>query len=180
MALGSSIHKVTVDLSDIDNNKYIDFSLTLALHPSETEERMMIRLLAFMFAHDENLEFSDGLNNPDLPDIWQKNLMGDVEHWIDVGQPDEKRMRKASGRSEQVSVFTFNSYKSEFWLEKISPKIKKNKKISIYTLQVFGDLKLESLVKRTMKFNCLIEDKTIFISDQEHRIEIKVVPFELK
>jgi len=172
MALGSSIYKATINLANLDDHIYEDISLTIALHPSETEERMMIRLIAFLFSYEERLEFSDGLSNPDSPDIWKKNLMGDVEHWIEVGQPDEKKIRKACGRSEKVSVFTFNPFKSETWFEKIKSKIKKNKNLSVLQLEIENQNDFEALVQRTMNLNCVIEEKTMFISDENLRVQI--------
>lgn len=172
MALGSSIFKATVNLANLDEQIYEDISLTIALHPSETEERMMIRICAFLFSFEERLEFSDGLNNPDSPDAWKKNLMGDVEHWIEIGQPDDKKIRKACGRSERVSVFSFNSFKTEAWFEKIKTKIKKNKNLEVFHLGVENQHDFENLVARTMNLNCVIEDKAMFLSDENLRVQI--------
>lgn len=174
MALSSSIFKVQVNIANIDQNVYEDASLTLALHPSETEERMMMRLVAFIVSFEENLEFSDGLSNPDQPDIWKKNLMGDVEHWIEIGQPEEKKIKKAFGLSSKVSVFNYNEYKSSTWLEKIKGKLKKNKEIKVYQIEVGDKDSLNQMVKRTMLFNAMIEDGALFLSDEEHRVEIAI------
>jgi len=179
MALGSSIYKANVSLANLDESVYEDVSLTMALHPSETEERMMMRLLTFLYCFEERLEFSDGLNNPDSPDIWKKNLMGDVEHWIEIGQPDEKKIKKACGRSERVSIFTFNEFKLSTWLPKIKTKFSQNKKVSVYKLSVKDDLDIHSLVQRTMELNCLLEDQSFFISDQDLRVQVAVEKLKL-
>ena len=95
MALGSTIFKATVQIADLNRHYYADHQLTLARHPSETDERLMIRLLSFLLHVDERLKFTKGLCADDEPDLWQHSLSGDIELWIDVGLPDERRVRKA-------------------------------------------------------------------------------------
>ncbi len=174
MAAGSSIYKANLSLANLNTHYYKDFSLTIAMHPSETEERMFYRILAFLYSAHEDLEFSNGLSNPDHPDIWQKNLCGDIQHWIDLGQPDEKRIKKASGRSELVSVFTYNPSKASAWLEKIKSKIKHNKKLKIYNFKEIENGPVERLVERSMNLTCLIEDQSVFLSNDDLRIQIDV------
>ena len=98
MAAKSTIFKATLQISDMDRHYYQEHSLTIARHPSETDERMMVRLLAFSLNAHERLEFGRGLSTEDEADLWQKDLTGDIEHWIDVGMPDERLVRKACGR----------------------------------------------------------------------------------
>src|SRR4051794_5320453 len=102
MALKSTIYKADLQIADMDRHYYQDHSLTLARHPSETDERLMVRLLAFVRHANESLIFAKGLSDVDEPDLWQKDLTGAIELWIDVGQPDERRMLKACGRASQV------------------------------------------------------------------------------
>jgi len=175
MALGAQIYKANVSLSNLDHHIYEDISLTIALHPSETIERMMFRLVAFLISYHERLEFTNGLDNPDLPDIWQKDLTGDIEHWIELGQPDEKKIKKGSNKSNRVSIFTYNSYKSETWLSKISGKIQKNRDIQIYELKENEGNKLTDLVKRTLDLNCMIEDNNLYLSNDDLRVEINIL-----
>ena len=104
MALKATIFKAELQIADMDRNYYHDHALTIARHPSETDERMMVRLLAYALHADETLSFGKGLSTDDEPDLWQKDLTGAIELWIDVGQPDEKRIRKACGRARQVFV----------------------------------------------------------------------------
>jgi len=103
MALNATIFKAVLQIADMDRNYYRDHALTIARHPSETDERMMVRLLAFVLHAHEALSFGKGLSADGEPDLWQKDLTGAIELWIDVGQPDEKSIRKACGRAKQVT-----------------------------------------------------------------------------
>lgn len=174
MALRSSIYKATISLSNLNTDYYEDLNLTIALHPSETEERMIYRILAYVYCAHERLEFTEGLNNPDLPDLWQKDLTGQIEHWIDLGLPEEKRIKKASGQSHKVSIFTYNSFKSKIWYDKIKAYVNSNKKISVYHLSESEDNSIQKIIQRSMVLNCVIEDDQIFLSNNESRIQFIV------
>ncbi len=175
MALGAQIFKANINLANLNANYYEDLSLTIALHPSETKERMMFRLIALLVSHQEYLEFTNGLDNPDLPDIWQKDLCGDIEHWIELGQPDEKKIKKACGRSKKVSIFTYDEFKAEPWLEKNQEKLKSNKKINIYNLRKVEESNLLiDLVKRSMNLTCMIEENNIFLSNDDLRVQVTI------
>src|SRR3954469_10403061 len=113
MALKATIYKAELQLSDIDRGLYGDYALTIARHPSETDERMMIRLLAFALHADEALLFGKGLSADDEPDLWQKDLTGSIAAWIDVGQPDDRRIRRACGRAAQVYVYAYGGQASK-------------------------------------------------------------------
>ena len=115
MALKSTIYKADCQISDIDRGYYQPHYLTIALHPSETEERMMVRLLAFVLNAHEHLQFSKGLSTDDEPDLWKKSLTGDIELWIDAGMPDEKRIRKASNRADKVIIYTYGGRNNVWW-----------------------------------------------------------------
>ena len=105
MALKSTIFKASLSISDMDRNYYADHALTIACHPSETAERMMVRVLAFALNAHEYLGFGKGISDVDEPDLWQKDLTGAIDHWIEAGQPDEKRILKACGRAVRVSIY---------------------------------------------------------------------------
>lgn len=174
MALKSSVYKANVSLSNLNTHFYEDISLTLVLHPSETAERLMFRLLAFLCCAHERLEFTVGLDDPDLPDIWQKDLTGHIEHWIEIGVPDEKKVKKALGRSNKVSVFTYNPFKAKVWFDKIRPLLINSNKINVYHFKETESGSLESLVERSMVLNCMIEDQQIFLSNNDQRVEIEI------
>ena len=174
MALKSSVYKANVSLANLNTHYYEDIVLTMALHPSETEERLMYRLLAFLYSAHERLEVTVGLDNPDLPDIWQKNYTGDIEHWIDIGYPDEKKIKKAIGRSDLVSIFNYNSFKAKVWFGK-NKSLLENKKVQVFHLEEEIQGSLETLVQRSMALNCMIEDNHIFLSNDSERIQINVI-----
>ena len=112
MALKATIYKAELQIADMDRNYYQEHLLTLARHPSETDERMMIRLLAFAIHASDSLTFTKGLFDTEEPDLWQKDLTGAIQLWIEVGQPDEKRLMKACGRSEHVIVYSYSATSS--------------------------------------------------------------------
>jgi uncharacterized protein YaeQ len=115
MALKPTIYKIQVELADSDRNHFDSLSLTLARHPSETLERMTARLLAYCLNAARGLEFTRGLSTNDEPDLWQHADSGEIEHWIEVGQPEEPRLRKACGRSRRLSVYAFGKSTDTWW-----------------------------------------------------------------
>ncbi len=120
MALKSTIYKATLQIADIDRQLYADHALTLALHPSETEERLLVRLLAFALQvpHDDRngaLVFARGLSDGDEPDLWQHDLSGRLLHWVEVGQPDERHLARACARAERVTLYAFGSAAAVWW-----------------------------------------------------------------
>ncbi|MDQ3232714.1 MAG: YaeQ family protein, partial [Pseudobdellovibrionaceae bacterium] len=106
MAIKSTIFKVDLTIADSHRGYYEDHALTLAKHPSETNQRMILRLAVFALNAHENLQFTKGLSEMDEPDMWQKSLTGDIEHWIELGQPQDKRIRQSCGKSDRVSIYT--------------------------------------------------------------------------
>ena len=115
MALKATIFKAELNVADLDRHVYADFSLTLARHPSETDERMMLRLLAFALHADERLEFGRGISTEDEPDLWCKSLSGEIELWVDLGTPDRNRLRKACGRSHSVVLYAYGGRAVPVW-----------------------------------------------------------------
>ncbi|HXH71658.1 MAG TPA: YaeQ family protein, partial [Mariprofundaceae bacterium] len=115
MAINATIFKAEVQITDLDRHYYADHQLTIARHPSETDSRMMVRLVAFAFHAGEALQFTRGISTEDEPDLWQKSMSGEIELWIELGQPDEKRIRKACGRARKVIVYTYQQRSGEAW-----------------------------------------------------------------
>src|SRR3981189_3155545 len=118
MALKSTIFKAELAVADIDRGYYGDHSLTIARHPSETDERMMVRLLAFALHHTAALAFGSGLSTEDEPDLVRRDLTGAIEQWIDVGLPDERDVRKAFGRANEVLVYSYGGRAVALWWDK--------------------------------------------------------------
>ena len=174
MALKSTVHKADLSVSDLDRHYYQDHSLTLARHPSETNERMMVRVLAFALNADEHLEFGKGLSNEEEPALWQKSLSGEIELWIDVGHPDERRLRKACGASKQVKVYCYGERASELWWQQNEVALSRLSNLSVAGLRVPD---IEALVERKMKLQCTLEGGYVWISNGEAQCEATVEPW---
>ncbi len=117
MALKSTIFKIELQIADMDRGYYADHALTIARHPSENDERMMARVLAFALHAHEALAFGRGLSADDEPDLWRRDLTGAIEQWIDVGQPDERLLRKACNRSQEVVLLTYGRTAEVWWAQ---------------------------------------------------------------
>lgn len=175
MALGATIYKVDITLSNMNSHYYRDFNLTMAKHPSESEERMMYRLLAFLYSAHDDLEFTKGLSSTDEPELWQKNYSGEIVQWVELGEPDEKRIRQAAGKSEGVSVFTSQNIETvDKWFNKIKNKIPKDK-VKIHHLNVNENGPVDRFVERGMKLSCMIDGNQMFLGNDYERIGIEVV-----
>ncbi|UXI65921.1 YaeQ family protein [Tahibacter amnicola] len=158
MALKATIYKAELQISDMDRHYYATHSLTLAQHPSETDERLMARLVAFALFADERLEFGRGLSTDDEPDLWRRELDGTITQWIEMGQPDESRLRRASGRADEVVVVTYGGRAADLWWEKNSAGLSRLRNLSVVSIST-GDLAaLGSLLSRTMRLQCLVQD----------------------
>ena len=123
MALKSTIFKATLQISDLDRPYYQTHTLTIAQHPSETDERMMVRILAYALNADEALSFGKGISNDEEPALWRKDLTGAIETWIEVGLPDEKLLRRACGQAQQVVVYTYGGRAADLWWEQNRNKL---------------------------------------------------------
>lgn len=175
MAIGASIYKVNISISNFDTHYYQDFDLTMAMHPSENEARMMYRLLAFVSCASENLEFTKGLSNTEEPELWEKSLTGDILHWVELGLPDEKRIRQAAGKSKKVSIFTYHQKKALEWLPKIKEKFSSNEKINIFHFNLVENGPIDKFVKKNMTLSCTIEEGMMYLGNDEERIGIEVL-----
>ena len=131
MALSSTINKISLNIADMDRHYYQSHDLTVAQHPSETDFRFMMRLVAFMVNASEPLSFTKGIDSDDEPDLWQKSLTDEIELWIDLGQPDEKRIRKACGRAKQVVIYTYHERKAKVWWQQQQQKCQRFSNLSI-------------------------------------------------
>jgi uncharacterized protein YaeQ len=158
MALKATVHKAELQISDLDRHYYATHALTLAQHPSETDERLMVRLLAFALCADERLAFGRGLSTDDEPDLWRKSLDGQIEQWIDLGQPDESRIRKACGRARDVVVIGYSGRSFALWWEKNATALARCTNLTVLELPAGTVASLVPLLARGMKLQCLIQD----------------------
>lgn len=171
MALKATIFKADLQIADMDRHYYGDHSLTIARHPSETDERMMVRLLAFALHAAPTLAFGRGLSTEDEPDLWRKDLTDSIECWIDVGLPDDRRILKASGRSDQVVVYAYGTA-ATIWWRQTGARIARAKNVSVYALDPAKTLSLAALAQRTMRLQCTIQDGHVWLGDGETSVEV--------
>src|SRR6187549_229479 len=132
MAIKATIFKAQLQVSDLDRNHFATHALTIARHPSETDERMMVRLLAFALNADERLEFGRGLSAEDEPDLVRRDLTGLLEQWIEVGLPDEREVRKACGRAREVVVYAYGGRSSALWWDKVGPALERQSTLAVW------------------------------------------------
>ncbi len=179
MALKATIHKALLNISDMDRHVYGEHNLTIARHPSETDERMMIRVLAFALhlPADElrgRLEFSKGLSDVDQPDLWQIDLTGEIVHWIDLGQPDERRIRQSHARCERLTVISFAS-STPVWWAGIENKLGRLPKLAVWQILPEQSQALAALAERSMQLQISIQDGSVYISAGDRSVEIHPV-----
>ena len=170
MALKPTIFKFSIALTDVDQQQYLDLNLTVAKHPSETDERMMTRVLAYCLNASDGLAFASGLSANDEPDIWQKSLDGRILKWIEVGEPSAERLRKASHLAEQVKVYSCNT-KSELWGSRSAEEITAAK-VQAVQFDWAGISECVTLVRRTLGLSVTITDQSALISTDTKTIEV--------
>ena len=179
MALKSTVYKAQLQLADMDRALYADHALTLALHPSETEERLLVRLLAFalLVPHDTDrgaLQFARGLSDADEPDLWQPDLTGQLVQWVEVGQPDERRLARACGRAERVTIFAYGSA-VPIWWGGIAGKVARLSNLAVWQLPAEQARALATLARRSMAWQVTVQDGTVWVGDQERSVELTPV-----
>jgi len=175
MALKATIFKAELQIADIDRNYYQNHALTLARHPSETDERMMVRLLAFALHAHEALVFGNGLSTDDEPDLWQKDLTGAINLWIDVGLPDEKLVRKACGRARQVFIYTYGGRVADRWWDQYRSKLEQIKNLSVINLPPQTSQAIARQAQRNMQLNCTIQEGQIWLADKNESVQVELV-----
>ena len=175
MAISASIHKVSLNIADMDRQYYQQHELHLAMHPSETAFRLMVRVIAFAVNAHEQLVFTKGLSVDDEPELWCKSLSDEVELWVDFGQVDEKRIRKACGRSKQVRVYTYQHRKAKVWWDQIRHKLTRHANLRMFHIEAEG---ADELVSRTMQLQCSIDDGAIYLSDVKRSISVSITEYE--
>lgn len=165
MALRSTIYKAQLELADLNHSHFDGYSLTLARHPSETEERLMMRLLAFALYAREGLEFGKGLSNEDEAALWQFNDVGEVKLWIDVGLPDEDRIKKASHKADEAVVLAYGR-SAPVWWSQIQSKLTRFDNLTVLLITEQDSTKLSVLAERGMRLNWTIQDETVYLGDE--------------
>lgn len=172
MALKSTIHKAVIHLADMDRNLYQTLNLTLAQHPSETAQRLMTRLLAFILNSSPQLTFGKGISDEEEAALWQIDYDGSIDLWIALGHPDEKRMKKACNKAKKTKLYCYQTSSEVWWREA-------NAKFSAFTnltVEQFSPQLIDQLanwLSRNMEFQCSIEDEQMWLTNNEQTLLIE-------
>jgi uncharacterized protein YaeQ len=176
MALKATIYKANLQIADIDHSYYADHAMTVARHPSETDERMMVRLLAFAIcAHvngGEGLELAKDIWDADEPALWQRDLTGAITQWIEVGQPDDKRILKACGKAKQVTVITFH-HASDVWFKPLEGKIVRAQNLRVLQVPAEQSKELAALAERSMQLQFTIQEAGVMVSSNDKSVSLE-------
>jgi uncharacterized protein YaeQ len=174
MALNATIFKFDLTITDMDRSYYATHALVLARHPSETDERMMVRLLAFALNASEALAFGKGLSSEDEPDVWEKDLTGAIQLWIEVGLPEEKAVRKACGRSTQVRIYAYGRG-AERWWQDVQSGLSRPDNLTVIEIPQTASQAMAALAQRTLQLQCTVQDGTVWLTDGKNTVEVTPV-----
>ncbi|MEG3768165.1 YaeQ family protein [Alteromonas sp. 14N.309.X.WAT.G.H12] len=178
MALKATIFKVDLSITDMDRNYYHDHNLTIARHPSENDERMMLRIIAFIANAHERLQFTKGLSCDEVPDLWQKSYSDDIELWIELGQPSEQRIKKGCNQSQQMMIYAYADNSFDVWWKKEANTLKVRKNLSVFTLPGALAAELAAGVRRSMQIQVTVQDGHMWLNmegdDTTQSVEIVI------
>ena len=174
MATNATIYRAVLQISDLDRQYFQDHTLTLARHPSETEERMMVRVLAFALHADEALSFGRGVGTEDEPALWQRSATGTIDLWIELGQPDEKTLRQACGRSKQVVVYVYGARGAEAWWENQRASLDRLKNLAVILLPMESIRALAGLTRSSMQLQLTVQDGQVWIADGTQTLHLEL------
>ncbi len=177
MAIKATIYKATLQIADMDRNVYGEHALTIPLQPSETEERLMVRLLAFALNVPTDdlhgtLQLARGMADADEPDLWHKDLSDQLMHWIEVGQPDDRRLAKACGKARRVSLYCY-SHSAAIWYAGIANKITRLRNLDVWQLPHEQSQALAAMAQRSMQLQVSIQDGHAYVSDGSTTVEVQ-------
>ncbi|MFA8441132.1 YaeQ family protein [Yoonia sp.] len=175
MAQKSTVYKVELSVSDMDRHYYETHKLTIAKHPSETDERLMVRILAFALNAHAQLEMTRGLSTDDEPDIWQKSLSGELELWVALGLPSEKIVRQSCGKADKVIVYAYGGRTADIWWEKIKNSTTRFDNLQVFNFSQEDTSALANLASRAMKLQVNIQDADVMVSVDQNIIYVTPV-----
>lgn len=178
MAQKATIYKVELSVSDMDRHYYETHKLTIAKHPSETDERMMLRILAFALNADEQLEMTKGLSTDDEPDIWEKSLSGELNRWISLGLPSDKIVRQSCGKAKSVIIYAYGGNPADMWWSKIKNSTTRFDNLTVVSLAQTETKELAGLADRSMQMQVNIQEGEVMVSVSDNIVY--VTPVELK
>jgi uncharacterized protein YaeQ len=172
LAIKATVFKASLQIADMDRHYYAEHALTLSRQASETDERMMVRLLSFALNASEYLTFGEGMTDDESADLWQKDLTGAITLWIDVGLPDEKLIRKACGRAKQVIVYCYGGNAANIWFEQNAKQLLRSKNLTIIQLSQQSTQAIAQLAERTMQLQCNIQDGQVWLMNNQNSVMI--------
>jgi uncharacterized protein YaeQ len=178
VALKSTIYKATLQIADMDRHLYADHTLTLARHPSETDERLMVRLLAFALNvpahdHDGTLQPARGLADDEEPDFWRHGLAGELRQWVEVGQPtDERRLVRACGRAEAVRLYCYAASVPVWWAG-LAPKLARLRNLQVWQVSPESSQALALLAARSMQLQVTVQEGQIWFGNGQASVDIQ-------
>ena len=178
MAQKATIYKVELSVSDMDRHYYETHKLTVAKHPSETDERLMVRLVAFALNAHEHLEMTKGLSTDDEPDIWQKSLSGELDVWVALGLPSEKVIRQSCGKAGRVILYPYGGKTAEMWWDKVKNSTTRFDNLQVMNLAEADTDALAKLASRTMKLQVNIQDGEVMVSADESMVYLTPVEWK--
>jgi uncharacterized protein YaeQ len=170
MALKPKIFKVNIQIADMDRHYYNDHLLTIAQHPSETDERMMVRILAFALNANDSLSFAEGISDPSQADLWDKDYNEQIKLWISVGLPDGKLIRKAVSRADQVIIYSYGGRTAEIWWSKL--KLGSYQNLRVINLADKDTKDLATMLSRGMKMNFTIQEGEIMVANESTSLNL--------
>jgi uncharacterized protein YaeQ len=173
MALTATVFKASLDVSDLRRHHYQRYPLTLARHPSETDERMMLRVLSFALFADDKLAFSRGISNTDEPDLWQKADSGEITRWIELGNPSNKRLKRARSLAQQIIVVSYGGRTATQWWQENASELQRMKTLSVIEIPQTQSRELAKMAQRSMTLQCTLDEDAIWFSNATQSIEIQ-------
>lgn len=174
MATNATIYKAVLQIADLDRQYFQDHALTLARHPSETEERLMVRVLAFALHADEALAFGRGVSTDAEPAVWQHDATGAIDLWIEIGQPDAKTLRHACGRSKQVAVYVYGPRGAEAWWENQRASLDRLKNLAVTLVPMESVRSLAGMASPSMQLQLTTQDRQIWIADGRQTLHLEL------
>ena len=170
MAQPSTTYKIELNLTDMDRSVYENLRFTVARHPSETEERLAVRLLAYALFYNEQLAVGRGLSDVDEPALWEKSLDGRVLHWIEVGQPDAERMTWCSRRTEKFTLLAYGNLR--VWQTRVLDGVRSLKNLNVLAFDQVALDELSTDLPRALNWSVMISDGELFVTDERGQHEI--------
>lgn len=173
MALKSTVYKFQLQIADLDRHYYADHALTLARHPSETEARLVARVLAFARCAEDGFDMTGAVCTPDEPDLCQRTLDGRIARWIDVGQPDARRLLKAAGRADRVTVHPYGGAAARLWWKGVERELARVRTLEVIAFPDEAVKALSAHVARNTAWQITVQDEVLMVSGEQQCVSVE-------